>query len=31
MKELSNKLSTFLKLENIESELIAVTQAGMSL
>jgi len=28
MKELSNGLSTFLKLENIESELMAVTQAG---
>ena len=29
MKELSNGLSTFLKLENIESELMAVTQAGI--
>ena len=29
MKELSNGLSTFLKLENTESELMAVTQAGI--
>jgi len=29
MKELSNGLSTFLKLKNIESELMAVTQAGI--
>ena len=29
MKELSNGLSTFSKLENIESELMAVTQAGI--
>ena len=29
VKELSNGLSTFLKLENTESELMVVTQAGM--
>jgi len=29
MKKLSNGLSTFLKLENTESELMAVTQAGI--
>ena len=28
-EELSNGLSTFLKLENIESELMAVSQAGI--
>jgi len=28
-EELSNGLSTFLKLQNTESELMAVTQAGM--